>query len=289
MQRTILQDDQPITRGDMEQENRRLITWKEIEERVGKLDPTKKYYGVPRGGQYISAMLNPVMTPEEADIIVDDLIDSGATMERYKRFKKPFIGIFDKRKEMQGQWLVFPWEQHETPVEDNITRVLQYFGQDPNREGLRETPKRYIKFLKEFLNPPEFNFTTFDSEGMDEMIIQNNIPFYSLCEHHIAPFFGTAAIAYIPNGSIVGLSKLARTLEYYSRGLQNQERITNQVAERLQKELNAKGVAVVIKAQHLCMAMRGVKKHDTWTTTSKMTGAFRDDLNARNEFLNLIL
>jgi len=123
---------------------------------------------------------------------------------------------------------------------------------------------------------------------MDEMILQTNIPFYSLCEHHIAPFFGVAHVAYIPNGKIVGLSKLARTVDFYSRRLQNQERITQQIADRIQKELSPVGVAVVLKAQHLCMAMRGVKKHDTWTTTSKMNGVFRTDLNCRQEFLNLI-
>jgi GTP cyclohydrolase I len=142
--------------------------------------------------------------------------------------------------------------------------------------------------MKEFLTTPEFNFTVFDSEGMDEMVLQTNIPFYSLCEHHIAPFFGYAHVAYIPNGKIVGISKLARTVDLYAHNLQNQERITQQVAERLQTELNALGVAVVLTAQHTCMSMRGVKKHDTWTTTSKMLGVFKDDLNARNEFLSLI-
>ena len=183
----------------MEQENR-SITWAEITERVNKLDKTKKYYGVPRGGQYISAMLNPVDTIEEADIIIDDLIDSGKTEQDYKVYNKPFVALFNKQTEedLKGRWLVFPWEVKEEPVENNFVRILQYMGEDPNREGLKETPKRYIKFLKEFLNPKEFNFTTFDAEGTDEMIVQSNIPFYSLCEHHIAPFFGVGTIAYIP-------------------------------------------------------------------------------------------
>jgi GTP cyclohydrolase I len=142
--------------------------------------------------------------------------------------------------------------------------------------------------MREFLETKEFNFTTFDAEGTDEMIIQTNIPFYSICEHHTAPFFGTADVAYIPNEKIVGLSKLARTVDLYANKFQNQERITTQIAERLQNELNPKGVAVHLKAQHLCMCMRGVKKHDTWTSTSKMLGVFKTDLNARNEFLNLI-
>ena len=273
----------------MEQENR-SITWAEITERVNKLDKTKKYYGVPRGGQYISAMLNPVDTIEEADIIIDDLIDSGKTEQDYKVYNKPFLALFNKQTEedLKGRWLVFPWEVKEEPVENNFVRILQYLGEDPNREGLKETPKRYIKFLKEFLNPKEFNFTTFDAEGTDEMIVQSNIPFYSLCEHHIAPFFGVGTIAYIPNGKIVGLSKLARTLDLYANRLQNQERITSEIAQRLQQELNPKGVAVSLKAQHLCMCMRGVKKYDTWTTTTKLLGLFKEDDKARNEFVTYL-
>ena len=168
-----------------------------------------------------------------------------------------------------------------------MERVISEFD-DVTREGLRETPKRYIKFLKEFINKDkDFKFTTFKNEGIDEMILQTNIPFYSLCEHHLAPFFGVANVAYIPQDRIVGLSKLARSVDYYARNLQNQERITTQIADRLTKELNPLGVGVVLKAQHLCMAMRGIKKHDTWTTTSKMTGTFVNG-DCRNEFLQLI-
>jgi len=173
-------------------------------------------------------------------------------------------------------------------AEWHFQQILEQLGEDVTREGLIETPKRYVKFLREFLEPKDFNFTSFDAEGTDEMILQTNIPFYSLCEHHTAPFFGVAHVAYIPDKRIVGLSKLARTVDLYANRFQNQERITSQIAERLQKELNPVGVAVSLKAQHLCMCMRGVKKHDTWTVTSKMIGAFKDDEKARNEFLNLI-
>jgi GTP cyclohydrolase I len=263
------------------------ITWSRVIELTKDWPKDKKYYGVPRGGQPIAALFTPVDNPEDADIICDDIIDSGSTKKRYEQKypNKPFMALLQGRQDV---WYEFPWEENETPAEDAVKRILQCLGEDVNREGLKDTPKRYIKFLKEFTEPKEFNFTTFDAEGTDEMIIQTNIPFYSLCEHHIAPFFGIANVAYIPNEKIVGLSKLARVVDLYANKLQNQERITTQIAERLMTELNPKGVAVQMKAQHLCMCMRGVKKHDTWTSTSKMIGLFKDDLNCRNEFLSLI-
>ncbi len=175
-------------------------------------------------------------------------------------------------------------------AEKAIYDFLSAMGQDLDREGLKETPKRFVKFFKEFLSPEEFKFTTFSSENYDQMVISTGIPFFSLCEHHLAPFFGEASIAYIPGTGkkIVGLSKLPRTLEKYARRLQNQERITQEVAQEIEKELGASGVAVVIKARHLCQEMRGVKKSNVFTVTSCMLGVFKDDLSARNEFLKLI-
>lgn len=178
--------------------------------------------------------------------------------------------------------------EHIMTAEEHVRALLKIIGEDPNREGLRETPKRYIKALKEFMTPPEFNFTVFDSEGTDEMIIVKGIPFYSICEHHLFPFFGVGHIAYIPDKKIVGLSKLPRTLDYYAGRLQNQERITMQVADRIQKELNPVGVAVSLKARHLCMCMRGVKKEDSYTTTTRVTGAFKTNPAARSEFLSMV-
>lgn len=171
-----------------------------------------------------------------------------------------------------------------------VKGILDACGEDVEREGLLETPNRYIKFLDQFLNPPEFNFTQFEDRDSDEMVIVKEIPFYSLCEHHMAPFFGTAAIAYIPDGKIVGLSKLPRVLDRYSRAFQNQERITQQVAQFIQEEsgLDPKGVAVVLNARHMCMEMRGIKAMGANTTTSAMLGVFKTDRACRNEFLNLI-
>ncbi|HVW99762.1 MAG TPA: GTP cyclohydrolase I FolE [Candidatus Babeliaceae bacterium] len=169
-----------------------------------------------------------------------------------------------------------------------VERILRVLGEGDEREGIADTPKRFINFMEQFCNPEPFNFTTFDSEGHDEIVIVKDIQFYSLCEHHLAPFFGTAAIAYIPNGKIVGLSKMPRVLEMFARRLQNQERITNQVAEYLMEHLNPKGVAVVLNARHMCMEMRGIKKPGANTITSAMRGVFKENLNTRQEFLNLI-
>ena len=270
-----------------------VITWAMIKRRVQELNlpPELLYYGVPRGGQPIAALLNPVDRPEEADVIIDDLIDSGTTRDKWQAQYpgKHFVALFDKQKEAEfkGKWLQFPWEQPGVDdIQDHVRRMLQYFD-DPNRPGLIDTPRRYVKFMAEFFAPPEFEFTVFDSEGMDEMIIEKKVPFYSLCEHHMAPFFGHAYIGYVPNGKIAGLSKLARTLETFSRRLQNQERITQQVCDSINEHLNPKGVAVVLQARHFCMEMRGVRKPGVETVTSKMTGVFREDLNCRSEFLRL--
>lgn len=173
-------------------------------------------------------------------------------------------------------------------AEGYFKKFLIEMGQDINREGLKQTPLRFTKYFNEVTSPQEFKFTTFENEGMDEMIIQTNIPFTSSCEHHFCPFFGHGTIAYIPDKKIVGLSKLSRTLDFFSTRLQNQERITKQVAEFIQEQLDPKGVAVVLKAQHTCMSIRGAKKHDTHTITSWMLGCFKEELNCRQEFLNLI-
>lgn len=179
-------------------------------------------------------------------------------------------------------------ENMQEQIEYAIKEILHGIGEDIGREGLLETPRRYAKFLKEFLNPPEFKFTMFENNGNDEMIIVKDIPFYSICEHHLAPFFGIAHIAYVPVKHIVGISKLPRALDNFARRLQNQERITQQVADFLMDKLQPKGVGVILKARHLCMEMRGVEKPGSETVTSAMLGVFKTQVNTRQEFLNLI-
>lgn len=274
------------------------ITWQDIYDQASLIQRNLpvlfsrplKTYGVPRGGMYVASLFGTVVDNINiADIIVDDMEDSGATRSRYEKMfhDKPFLSLFSKQD--PSHWFEFPWDiESDTEVGENVKRILQYLGEDSKREGLKETPARYIKFLKEFYDTPEFKLTTFKNEGMDEMVLVKDIPFYSLCEHHMAPFFGTASIAYIPNETIVGISKLPRTLEKFARRLQNQERITHDVADFLMKELKPEGVAVVLKARHLCMEMRGVKKSGAQTITSHMAGCFKTDLNCRQEFLKLI-
>lgn len=169
-----------------------------------------------------------------------------------------------------------------------IATLLPYLDKDPHREGLVETPKRYEKFLREFFEEKPFNLTAFNSEGYDEMVVQANIPFYSICEHHLVPFFGYGTIAYVPDSKIVGLSKLARTLVHFSRQLQNQERITSQTADFLFNALQPKGVAVSLTGRHLCMEMRGVEKPGTETTTTCLRGVFKTKPDTRAEFLQFV-
>ncbi|TAL15349.1 GTP cyclohydrolase I FolE [Patescibacteria group bacterium] len=172
-------------------------------------------------------------------------------------------------------------------IQKNIRAIIEALDDDPDREGLLDTPRRYEAFLEEFLSPDEFKPTVFTNEGYSEMIVERNITFYSMCEHHLLPFFGTATVAYIPGDKIIGLSKLARTVDHFSRRLQNQERVTTQIADFLQKELSPKGVGVVLNARHLCMEMRGIKKPGAITTTSCVYGLFRSNDATRSEFLSL--
>jgi len=173
-------------------------------------------------------------------------------------------------------------------IEELARGILTAIGENIEREGLVDTPKRYTKFLKEFLEKEEFSITTFENEGYDEMIVQTGIPFYSMCEHHMVPFFGEATIAYIPDERIVGLSKLSRILTHFSKNLQNQERITKQVAEFLDEKLQPKGVAVSLTARHMCMEMRGVKRVGIHTTTSHVSGIFRNNVSTKNEFMSYL-
>jgi len=177
-------------------------------------------------------------------------------------------------------------------IEELIKELLLEIGEDPSREGLLKTPERVAKSYKTLFSgyniDPASIITVFDDEKYDEMIVVKDIEFYSFCEHHMLPFFGKAHIGYIPNGKIVGLSKIPRIVDIFSRRLQNQERITQQVATCLMDLLQPKGVGVVLESKHLCMMARGVEKQNSSVRTSMIKGLFRERDNTRAEFLELI-
>lgn len=178
-------------------------------------------------------------------------------------------------------------------MEEQIRSILKLIGEDPDREGLKNTPARVresLIFLTRGyqMDPGKVINDALFTEDYEEMIVQKDIDFFSLCEHHLLPFFGKAHVAYIPHHKIVGVSKLARLVDVYARRLQVQERLTNQIATTIMGKLNPRGVAVVIEAEHLCMRMRGVEKQNSLIITSTLLGAFRTRQETRNEFMNLI-
>jgi GTP cyclohydrolase IA len=271
-------------------------------------------YGVPRGGipvAYAVALACQKITPsnfnfyvtetlQEAHVIVDDIVDSGATRLRYAKLHDcefGFRALIDKTQTQDPEWVVFPWEVGEDGKDesftDNVVRLLQYVGEDPNREGLRGTPSRVAKAWAEWCGGYEVDvpklFTGFEdgAERYDQMVVVKDIPFYSHCEHHLAPFFGTVTIAYIPDSRIVGLSKLNRVVKAYAQRLQVQERLTNQIADCLESNLKCVGVGVMIKARHLCMESRGIGQQGHHTITSALRGSLYSDPSCRAEFYSI--
>ena len=179
-------------------------------------------------------------------------------------------------------------------AEEAFKTILTWIGEDPSREGLLETPKRAVKAFKEYFKgynqdaKAHLSKTFGDVEGYDDMVVEKNITLESHCEHHMAPIIGVAHVAYIPNKKVVGLSKLARTVDIFSKRLQTQERLTMQIAKTLMDALDAKGVAVTIDAAHQCMTMRGIKKEKATTITNYFLGSFKEDLSFQNRYLSYI-
>jgi GTP cyclohydrolase I len=182
----------------------------------------------------------------------------------------------------------------EAEAREYVRGILRYIGEDPTREGLLDTPARVVKAMAEHFagyaqDPEDYLKKVFeDVEGYDELVLVSDIEVYSHCEHHMVPFVGRAHVAYIPNGRVVGLSKIARVVDVYAKRLQVQEKLTAQIARALDSILKPQGVAVIMQCQHFCMCYRGVKKTGSWTTTSKLLGAFMDEASTRMELLTLI-
>lgn len=296
------------------------LTWATFDSAINNFIArlTKKpsaVYGIPTGGSFVARALSVILNIPcldklpDADftgsiLVVDDLVDSGATIQPY--FEKGYNcdAVFRKPHSPQNlcpsslcvdDWIVFPWEgSQEKSIEDACLRLMEYIGEDPTREGLLETPKRFAKAWQHWTsgykqNPADV-LKVFDdgAEKCDELVLVRDIPIYSHCEHHLAAIFGSAHIGYIPNGKIVGLSKLARIADIFARRLQVQERLTNQIADALEEHLNPLGVGVVIQARHFCMESRGIEKMGSATITSAMRGVFRSNPSARAEFMGLI-
>ena len=203
--------------------------------------------------------------------------------ERYMKLVKDIEKSSSKKPEVTDK-----------QAEEAFKTILTWIGENPNREGLIETPKRVVKAFKEYFKgyhqdaSAELLKTFGDVEGYDDMVVEKNITLESHCEHHMAPIIGVAHIAYIPNKKVVGLSKLARTVEVFSKRLQTQERLTMQIAKTLMSSLEAKGVAVTIDAAHQCMTMRGIKKERATTVTNYYLGTFKEDLSYQNRYLRYI-
>ena len=203
--------------------------------------------------------------------------------ERYMKLVKDIDKTSSKKPEVSDK-----------QAEEAFKTILSWIGENPNREGLLETPKRVVKAFKEYFKgyhqdaSAELSKTFGDVEGYDDMVVEKNITLESHCEHHMAPIIGVVHIAYIPNKKVVGLSKLARTVEVFSKRLQTQERLTMQIAKTLMSSLEAKGVAVTIDAAHQCMTMRGIKKEQATTVTNYYLGQFKEDLSYQNRYLRFI-
>ena len=262
---------------------------------------TLAVYPIPRGGVPATlALLGmglPLMLvddPAQADFFMDDLIDTGATAAKFAHYGKPLFALIDKRSWGDGNdWVLWPWEgDAPSSIADHITRLIQYIGDDPTRGGLLETPERVAKawsfWGKGYGEDPATILKTFEDggEGVNEMVLVKDIPFYTHCEHHMAPFFGKATVGYIPDGKIVGLSKINRVVDCFARRLQVQERLTGQIADAINDNLSPLGVGVIVTARHLCMESRGVCQQGHHTLTSALRGVMLEGL-PRQEFLAL--
>lgn len=283
---------------------------RELEKKLEKLD-ILNIFGIPRGGHYpagiiahdlsVKQIFNPAEITEKT-LIVDDLFDSGKTLQEYmqKYPKSEFAVVYAKnqtpKKCYVGQyvakkWLVFP-DENGCGIEENLKRTLQYIGEDTTREGLIETPSRMRKAYDEIFagyktNPLEL-VKTFSEGCCKEMVILKNCEFFSTCEHHFLPFFGHISVGYMPRKKVIGVSKIARLVDCFSKRMQIQERMTAQIADFLENELDALGVFVICEGVHFCMTSRGIRKQDASMITSAIRGEFISNSAARAEFLALV-
>jgi GTP cyclohydrolase IA len=272
-------------------------------------------YGIPKAGSIVAIELartdpdgiSVVYTPEEADVFVDDILDTGRTMKVYEeRFKKKVYALYGKGKYTNcvhnvpaAQWIEFPWEsQEQTSKEhqDFVIRLIEELGEDASREGLRDTPARFLKAWREMTSgyemplddirgvKPDNTLFQVDTHGM---VVIKDIEFYSLCEHHLLPFVGKVHVAYLPDKYTIGLSKIPRIVDVFAQRLQTQERLGQHICDKLDELIKPRGVGVIIEASHFCTMMRGIKKQHSAIITSHVKGMFKEDARTREEFLSL--
>ncbi len=270
----------------------------------------KKYesvFGIPRGGYYVAIQLSgllgiPVVNkPNKDTLIVDDICDTGVTMSTYKDYDTCAVYIRENTKDnvtyygvVKETWLLFP-DEKETGIEDHIRRILSYIGEDPNREGLVGTPDRIVRMWGEIMrgyDPAQKpKITTFSNDMESTDMVFDSGDYYSMCEHHMMPFFGKYYFAYVPkkDGRILGISKVARVVGYCAARLQLQERLARDVVKMLTDALDGQveGMAIVMRGTHLCKTMRGVKNNGQMTV-AHLSGVFKDDPQTRSEFYKLI-
>lgn len=278
--------------------------------------PYEDIFAVPRGGVPVAAALGslldlPLVPMARGNtLIVDDLVDSGETRSKFPNHDFAALHVKESTpvefvpeyhvNVLPKEWIHYFWEgdaEKGDSIREHVVRILEFLGEDPNREGLQETPDRVIRswdtIYGGYQQDPAGIMKVFCDDEYDELVYLKNIEFYSMCEHHMLPFTGVAHVGYIPkNNRVCGVSKLARLVDCFSRRLQTQERIATQVANSLMEILDPEGCAVVIEGRHLCMSCRGVQKQHSTMGTSALRGVFRDNdtrgLAARNEFMSLI-
>ena len=299
-------------------DSKMILDWNDVEdltEQLADLVASSSWgkdiegvYGIPVGGCFVAKeVARKLNVPlhsivKENTLVVDDIVDSGKTIAEYvpgiytaalllkeHAKAKPLIWV---NEVPTGCWVVFPWEK-KNEIEDSVRRIIEFIGEDPTREGLLETPKRVSKSWGELYkgyksNPKEILQKCFTDHGKyDQMIILRNVEFFSMCEHHMLPFYGTVSIGYIPKDRVVGVSKLARIVEVFARRLQIQERMTQEIASLIDEVLQPLGVGVIVEATHMCMQMRGVNKRQATMITSAIRGTFcREEV--REEFMRLV-
>lgn len=269
-------------------------------------------YGIPKGGiplaVALAQRLNLSITdnPDSRTLVVDDVVDSGRTRARFQQFDFASIHVKESTPlefyptfyvKRENRWIDYFWEEKESSVQDHIVRLIEYIGEDPCRIGMKETPDRMVKSWEEIFGGYKQNvqeiLKVFDDEEhqFGGLVYMKDVEFYSMCEHHWLPFSGQAFIAYIPNGPVVGASKLARLLDIYACRFQMQERIGEQVTNALMEYLKPIGAACLIEARHLCMSCRGIKKQHSVMGYSSLKGVFLESssagVSARNELMAL--